>query len=92
MIDTLNNIKILAGVPTDIYAASGIQVGTRIILQNIGVCDIELISQESEPTRQEFNDAKQIASRSQWVINDQGDLGAWAYCNNENGLVNVRSS
>ena len=92
MVDTLNNIKIAAGTPVDIYAASGISVGRRLILQNIGVCDVELLSQSATPTRQDFTDSKQIVRRSEWVINDSGDVGAWAYCNNENGLINVREA
>ena len=90
MADTLPNTKIARGVPVDLYAESGIDPSKRILVQNVGVCDVSLLTQADEPTKEDFNAAKQIVTRGQWVINDEGDSGAWAYCNNTDGLVNVR--
>lgn len=87
MADTLPNIEIPSGIWTDIYAAAGIQPGVQLILQNIGTCDIFLTSQVNQPTEE---DAYQIVERSQWVINDAGDEGAWAFCGNTNGRINVK--
>jgi hypothetical protein len=86
MADTLPNITIPEQTWVDLYAASGIAIGTQILVQNIGACDIYLTSQASQPTD---DTAHQIIKRSQFAINDAGDTGAWAYCR-EGGLVNVR--
>tara|TARA_R110002096_G_scaffold103139_1_gene227409 strand:- start:117 stop:395 length:279 start_codon:yes stop_codon:yes gene_type:complete len=88
--DTINNIKLVAGEPADIYALSSITVGTQIIVQNIGACDVSLLTQAITPTRTDFNDANQILPRGEYAANDFGDSGAWAYCNNAGGLINVR--
>ena len=89
MADTLPNIKLTADVWVDLYAETGISVGTQIIAQNIGVCDVYLASQAAQPTSEI---AHQIIKRSQHSRNDAGDAGAWAYCANTGGLVNVRLS
>ena len=86
MIDTLPNIVLPPKTWVDIYNESGIQVGEQILVQNIGVCDVYLASQASEPTD---DTAHQIIERSQFAINDFGDSGAWAYCR-AGGLINVR--
>lgn len=86
MADTLQNIVIPEQVWIDVYAASGITLGKQILVQNIGVCDIYLASQATQPTDY---DAHQIIQRSQFAINDFGDTGAWAYCRG-GGLINVR--
>ena len=88
MADTLPNISIPEQTWVDLYSASGIAIGTQILVQNIGVCDIYLTSQAAQPT--DYT-AHQIIKRSQFVINNVGDTGAWAYCR-EGGLVNVRLS
>ena len=90
MPDTINNIKLVAGEPADIYALSSIPVGTQIIVQNVGACDVSLLTQAATPTRLDFNDANQILPRGEYAANDLGDSGAWAYCNNSGGLINVR--
>lgn len=87
MADTLTNTALPAGTWVDLYAATGIVGGVQILVQNIGVCDVYLSSQTLQPTDET---ARQLISRSQFVINDPGDSGAWAYCANDGGLVNVR--
>ena len=86
MPDTLPNIPLPPGAWVDLYAESGVVVGTRILTQNIGVCDVFLTSQAAEPT---VDVAHQIALRGQFAVNDAGDAGAWAFCL-AGGLVNVR--
>ena len=90
MSDTNDNIRLVAGEPADIYAISMIAVGTQIIVQNVGACDVSLLTQAATPTRVDFNDANQILPRGEYAANDFGDSGAWAYCNNSGGLINVR--
>ncbi len=86
MPDTLLNVVIPPNVWTDLYAASGITVGNRIAVQNIGVCDIFLSAQAIAPVD---NINHQVLKRSQFMVNDAGDNGAWALCI-AGGLVNVR--
>ena len=88
MTDTLPNIKLTKNVPSDLYAETGIAVGTRIIAQNIGACDVSLSSQAGAPSLSQ--DAIHIIQRGEWAINDSSDAGAWAYCNSSSGLINVR--
>jgi hypothetical protein len=94
MADTLPNIFLPPRVWVDIYAALNanvgvsITVGTQILAQNIGVCDVYLTAQAAQPTD---DVAHNIVKRSQFAINDQGDAGAWAYCR-MGGLLNVRIS
>lgn len=86
MADTLPNIVIPPNVWVDIYNAASIAVGTQILVQNVGVCDIFLAAQATQPT---LKDRYNIIERSQCAINDAGDTGAWAYCTS-GGLINVR--
>ena len=88
MTDTLPNIKLTQNVPKDLYAATGIAVGTRIIAQNIGACDVSLSSQLAAPNLDQG--AIHIIQRGDWAINDRSDTGAWAYCNSSGGLINAR--
>ena len=87
MADTLPNIKIPAGIWTDLYDASGIDVGAQILIQNIGVCDLSLNAQAAPPTDE---NSIQLLERADFSINDAGDAGAWAFCLSMDGKVNVR--
>ena len=88
MADTLPNIAISENVWVDLYAQSGIATGTQIIVQNVGARDIYLSTKATQP---DINaDGYYVVERSQEAINDSGDSGAWAYCSNADGLVNVR--
>jgi len=86
MADTLPNISLPPQEWVDIYNQSSITVGTQILVQNIGVCDVYLRSQAAKPTDDE---AHQIIGRGQFAVNDFGDAGAWAYCR-AGGSINVR--
>lgn len=88
MADTLPNIELPPNIWVDLYAATGIAVGTQILVQNIGVCDVYLFSGPAMPDQGD-NDMHQIITRAQFAKNDQGDAGAYAMCI-AGGLVNVR--
>ena len=90
MTDTLTNIPITAGVWIDLYAASGIPVGTQIVVENIGNYDVYLAVQASQPAvgHTAYNVVKRNGDT---VHNEFGDLGAWAYSNSVEGLLNVNS-
>ncbi len=86
MSDTLQNVELPSRTWVDLYSQSGFSIGTRILVQNIGVCDVFLTSQAAQPT--DYT-AHQIIERTQFAINDSGDTGAWAFCW-AGGLLNIR--
>ena len=88
MADTLPNIILVAGQWIDLYAESGIDVGTQIIVENIGSSDIYLAIQATKPLvgHAAYNIVKRNGDP---VQNNMGDAGAWAYSNSVDGLINV---
>lgn len=89
MADTLPNVPLPKGVPVDLYSATGIIVGTRIIVQNLSGAEVNLTAKATAPT---FGDGFFILKRSQEAENEIGDSGAWAVCNAMDGLVQVREA
>ena len=89
MADTNPNIKVTRGEWIDLYDQSGIPVGEQLTIENIGVCDIYLAVSATQPARN--HESYNVLSRKADGIltNTQGDVGAWAYCNNTDGKVNV---
>jgi len=60
----------------DIYAETGILVGTSIIIQNIGKDEVILTESATEPTSGYGHN--KLPSR-QFFTNGTGNIGAWAY-------------
>ena len=89
MADTLPNIELTDNEWVDLYAASGIVVGTKIVVQNLGVPAVYLSTSATSP---DDTDAFQILQFGIEAANEAGDSGAWAMCLNSNGLVNVREA
>ncbi len=87
MADTLNNVLLPKNVWVDLYAASGIVVGTRIIVENLGATPVKLTTKATEPTDA---DGFQYAQQRSQKVNDTGDSGAWAISVGIDGLVNVK--
>lgn len=71
------HILIPANTFVDLYDASGIAVGTAILVSLIGGSQVRLFSSELEPTQQ--TDYVPLYNLSEPKANSQGDLGAWAY-------------
>jgi len=86
MADTLPDIPLPANTWVDLYAASLITPGTRIIASNKGASTITLATLATEPTTLDGAPLAKDKDR----INESGDSGAWAYSSNVRGLVNVR--
>lgn len=86
MPDTLNNITLPAGVPVDLYAASGIAVGTRIKCQNLSSLVVRLYSGASSPDKVDGYTALPSFVTAQ---NADGDAGAWATSVGGDAVVNV---
>lgn len=88
MSDTLSNISIPANEWVDLYALSGISVGEKLSIENVGVYDIRLSVSENKPSLS--NDSYSVLTRKNGVRlqNSKGDKGAWAYCHGV-GKVNI---
>ncbi len=88
MADTLKNIPVEAHEWRDIYALTGIAVGTKIVVENTGTCDVYLAVQaaQPEPDHDNYNILKRTGDK---LTNNLGDSGAWAFCNATDGELNV---
>ena len=66
------------GAWVDLYAATGITVGTQLIIQNFSSkSPVALSDSASEPTS---TTGRVRIDQTQFYQNDSGDVGAWAYC------------
>lgn len=90
MPDVLPNIRIDRDEWVDLYAVTGLEVGTRMCVQNVGSADVYLTSQADMPEND--HDAYNVCARNtgDWLVNDYGDSGAWAYCSSDGGKINVK--
>ena len=89
MTDNIPNVPLPANTWIDLYAASGITVGQPLVVENLGVCDIYLAVQETEPVKK--HTAYNILKRDDDIrlTNNLGDAGAWAFCNTSIGSISV---
>lgn len=88
MANTLQNIPLPANTWVNLYEATEIQVGVQILVENLGVCDVLLAVQTNQPEKD--HDAFNVVKRNGDPLrNNVGDLGAWAFCANTDGLVNI---
>ena len=89
MADTLPNVVLPANTWVDLYAATGVPVGTAIGVSNIGVNDIQLTVAAAQPPI--GFDAFDILQRKNGVRlrNSDGDSGAWAFSPQYGGKVQV---
>lgn len=84
MADTLPDVPLTANTWVDLYAATGITVGTQIVASNKGSVRFTLAASATAPS-----DNRGITVEpNQQAINENGDTGAWAYCSS-GGLVSV---
>lgn len=90
MADTLQNVPLTANTWVDLYAATGIVVGTAIIIQNLGGTTIRLNTKATSPL---VTDGYNELTASDNVFgNASGDSGAWAYSPSIKSLVNVQEA
>lgn len=89
MSDNLPNIELPINEWVDLYSLSGVEVGTALSIENIGVCDVYLAVQATKPAAD--HDSYDVLQRDNGVRlqNNAGDPGAWAYCNSTGGKINV---
>lgn len=73
----------------DLYAATGITVGTQIIIQNFkSNSPVALADTASEPTS---TTGRVRVDETQFYQNEAGDAGAWAYCSSS-ALISVQEA
>lgn len=75
MSDTLVNRVLEPNVWVDLYAETGLPVGTKLVIQNIGSTEVYLHSGAAEPAE---GDGFVIMGTYEFFANKQGDAGAWA--------------
>lgn len=89
MAENLPHIPLPSGIWVDLYDATSITVGTRIEVENVGVCDVKLSSSAAQPAP-DTEGYNLLRREGQRLSNTFGDLGAWALCPNQDGKVSVR--
>lgn len=85
----LPHIPIPHNTWVDLYALSGITVGQPLIVENVGVSDLYLAVQATQPPAD--HTSYNILKRDDDIrlTNILGDPGAWAFCNAGKGLISV---
>lgn len=91
MADTLPDVSLPANAWVDLYAATGIIVGTKVNIHNKGASRITVAVSAAEPISIElgvFLAPVGSGASSIPLQNDDGDSGLWAY-SQSGGSVNV---
>lgn len=88
MADTLANIKLTANTWVDLYALSGIAVGAQINTKILAGDQVWFVAQAAEPTAPPSG--YRNYTEGDEVVNDVGDLGAWAWANLKDAIINVK--
>ena len=88
MADTLPNKVLQPNVWLNLYTATGLPVGTKLAIQNIGTTQVHLHSGIDEPTA---SDGFLVMSPAEFFTNTEGDAGAWARSVDKDtaGYINV---
>ena len=88
MTDTLQNVTLPNDTWVDLYEATGIDVGTQIIVQNVGASPIQLHTKATRPLPSDgFN---LLYPGNDPFINEIGDSGAWARSLSIDGLIQIK--
>lgn len=85
---TLANIPVSENEWVDLYLASGIEVGRKVTIDNVGDSDIYYTSSVNQPDRN-FKSYNTLKPRTGQVSNKEGDQGLWALSLVEGNAVNV---
>jgi hypothetical protein len=91
MADSLPDIKLPTNIWVDLYAASGIAVGTKVNIHNKGASRVTIAVSAVEPVSIElgvFLAPVGSGAPSIPLQNDGGDSGLWAY-SQSGGSVNI---
>ena len=83
---TIPNVKLVADTWTDIYAATSITVGKKILLQNLGGSNVRLATKATTPVS--GTGFKRVESGQQ-ATNESGSTGEWVLSPIVGGEINV---
>ena len=88
MPSNLKSLTLLTGQWVDVYSETGIEVGTKIAIQNVGASDVRLTTALLQPDND--SDSYQVIQVNDFpMANDFGDPGAWAFSGNQEGKIQV---
>ena len=87
MADSLANITLNRDNWTNLYSASGISVGTQLIVQNVGQTRILLHTGASAPADTDGFNVLPVSSDP--YINQSSSSGEWARPGDADGTINV---
>jgi len=76
MAQSLPPVSIPKNTWIDLYAATGITAGVRMIIQNTGSADAILTESTAEPATSVGNNALQP---KEYLTNNSANIGAWAF-------------
>lgn len=89
MTDTLKNINIPNNVWTNLYRLAVIPTGKRLLVSNVGTCDVYIAKQAAQP--EQDHDAYTLIQRENGLLFDSGvsASGLWVYCQGSAAKLNV---
>ncbi|MDB4306039.1 hypothetical protein N9980_00570 [bacterium] len=92
MADTLANIEVPKSDWVDVYALSGIAVGTAMLMQNVGTVDIKYRTLATKPADDSAFNISGSSNQSvdRWVTINAGESGLWVKSSVNIGLINVQ--
>jgi len=73
---SLPSVILPSGKWVDIYLATGISTGTKLIIQNLGTSSVRLVESSTMPT---LNDGFNIISKRAFLESADNPIGVWAY-------------
>jgi len=76
MAQSLPSVEIPFNTWVDLYDATGIVVGTKIIIQNIGSAEVDLVESATVPTAAI---GKNTLPPREFFTNTAANVGAWAF-------------
>ena len=81
-------VTIPAETWVNLYTLTAYAVGRQLEVQNISATDVYLSDSAAQPAK----DSKEyrVATSRSFLINDNGDLGAWAFSPQTDARLNVR--
>lgn len=90
MADSLITVPTNSKSFTDLYAVSGIPVGTSMILQNRGPEDLIIIKSATQPTPEDANTKGVAIPPNVMMTIPSGEVGIWGITSYANGRVNIQ--
>lgn len=88
--DTIPNIVVPPQTPIDLYAGSGITVGTQINVAMIGNGTARLVATAALATAPDNSTGYRNIEAGEEYVNDGGDVGAWIW-SGAGCIVNVKA-